>query len=74
MDDWNDPNKPGDPTPDDPGEPRPIDGDPETQRAPGAGEDDPDTTDGDPPMQAASEIVVDRPGIASEPVGNDNIR
>jgi hypothetical protein len=47
---------------------------PDAQRAPGAGQDDP-TTPGQPPMHAgAAEHVLDGPGIAREPVGNDNIR
>jgi len=66
-------------TPEDPGAPRmpgerpPFERDPETQRAPGAEDEDPG---GGPPMQARDEDVIylDAPGAATEPVGNDNIR
>ena len=52
----------------------PAEPDPDAQRAPGAGQDDP-TTPGQPPMHAgATEHVLDGPGIARQPVGNDNIR
>lgn len=62
---------------DNPFERPPFDRDPEAQRAPGAGHEDPDSQQ--PPMQATSAdgesvIYVDGAGIASEPVGNDNIR
>ena len=52
----------------------PFDRDPEAQHAPGAGQDD--AGDPQPPMQAhgADENVLDAPGAAREPVGNDNIR
>lgn len=66
--------------PDDPGQPRqpgerpPFENDPEAQRAPGAGDEDPGSG---PPMQAGADddvIYLDAPGAAREPVGNDNIR
>jgi hypothetical protein len=54
--------------------PRRPDPDPEAQKAPGAGQEDGDVPES-PPMQAdAPENVLDGPGIAREPVGNDNIR
>jgi hypothetical protein len=72
---------PDDPeTPDDPGQPRqpderpPFHEDPEAQRAPGSEDDSPG---GGPPMQAVNGedvIALDAPGVATEPVGNDNIR
>jgi hypothetical protein len=61
-------------TPDERDLPRRPDPDPEAQKAPGAGQEDGDVP-GTPPMQAGGEeIALDAPGIASEPVGNDNIR
>ena len=54
----------------------PFDQDPDAQRAPGA-EEDPSGAP-PPPMQArgsgGDDIVLDGPGVAREPVGNDNIR
>jgi hypothetical protein len=83
MTGWQDP---GDPYPDTPPSDRegdepsplerpPFDEDPEAQRAPGGGQEDPDTQQ-PPPMQAraATDNVFDAPGIAHEAVGNDNIR
>jgi hypothetical protein len=55
----------------------PFERDPEAQHAPGAGQDDAESP---PPMQAQGagdnhdENVLDAPGAAREPVGNDNIR
>jgi hypothetical protein len=61
-------------TPDERDLPRRPEPDPEAQKAPGAGQEDADVP-GTPPMQAASgDNVLDAPGIAREPVGNDNIR
>lgn len=61
-------------TPDQPDWPRRPEPDPEAQQAPGAGQEDSDIP-ASPPMQAgAVENVLDAPGIAREPVGNDNIR
>jgi hypothetical protein len=61
----------------------PFDQDPEAQRAPGAGHEDPDAQQ-PPPMQASAAngpastgdnvILLDGPGVAQAPVGNDNIR
>ena len=75
-----DPSDPGPEPPDGPMTPEePADGPPaepgeEPMRAPGAGQEDPDST-GQPPMRAsAGENLLDGPGIAREPVGNDNIR
>jgi hypothetical protein len=76
-----DPWEPDPEPPDEPGQPteQPGDGPPaqpgeEPMRAPGAGQEDPDAG-GQPPMRAsASENLLDGPGIAREPVGNDNIR
>ena len=74
------PDGPG--APDDPGDgPPPEPGDPgeEPMLAPGAGQEDPDSS-GQPPMRAGAgetllgEHLLDGPGIAREPVGNDNIR
>lgn len=66
-------------TPDDPGAPRipgerpPFERDPGAHHAPGAEDENPG---GGPPMQADTDDVIylDGPGVASEPVGNDNIR
>src|SRR5215213_6803339 len=86
MDIWRDPGDPDpQPPPADPDDEEkspferpPFDRDPEAQRAPGGGQEDPH---GDPgPMQASVDrgssdaIALDAPGIAEEPVGNDNIR
>ena len=66
------PDEPGDgppPEPPEPGEPGE-----EPMLAPGAGQEDPDSSR-QPPMRAnAGENLFDAPGIAHEPVGNDNIR
>lgn len=59
---------------DDQGDPgRRPDPDPEAQRAPGAGQEDSDVP-ATPPMELSGELVLDGPGIARQPVGNDNIR
>jgi hypothetical protein len=54
----------------------PFDEDPDAQRAPGAGHEEPGSAPS--PMQArrqgGAEIVMDAPGFAREAVGNDNIR
>lgn len=60
-----------------PAERPPFDSDPEAQRAPGSGESD--TGVHNPPMQANGAAghdrnVFDAAGIATEAVGNDNIR
>jgi hypothetical protein len=77
------PETPDSETPNDPAQRPPFDRDPEAQRAPGGGQEDPDTggPGGQPPMQAAAddppgddELTLDAPGAAREPVGNDNIR
>lgn len=80
MTTWRDP---GDPDPqmpppdtdDDrsPFERPPFEQDPEAQHAPGAEDDDAGSP---PPMQAGGgdEHLLDAPGVAREPVGNDNIR
>jgi hypothetical protein len=59
----------------------PFGQDPEAQHAPGAGQEDRDSQQ--PPMQATAGgstadpddvILLDAPGVARDPVGNDNIR
>jgi hypothetical protein len=73
---WQDPGDPDrEPEPQQP--PRdedrvPVDESAIEQRAPGAGEEDP-TGRSDAPMRADAN-VLDAPGIAAEPVGDDNIR
>jgi hypothetical protein len=93
---WRNPSDPDPQMPppdsDEPEDRLPVEDDQEVQRAPGAGQEDPDSQQ--PPMQAsareseqqrrppqsdepsnpATENVLDAPGIAREPVGNDNIR
>jgi hypothetical protein len=69
---------PGGPgAPDEPGDgppPEPAAPGEEPMLAPGAGQEDPDSS-GRPPMRAsAGENLLDGPGIARVPVGNDNIR
>jgi hypothetical protein len=81
MTTWRDPGDPDpQPPPADDDEERspferpPFDQDPEAQRAPGAGQEDPDSQQ--PPMQAGAsdELSHDAMGADREPVGNDNIR
>jgi len=74
---WPDPAdpEPNETPPSDSPDERPTEPDPEAQQAPGAGQEDPDSRPA--PMEARAgtdEIVMDGPGYAREPVGNDNIR
>jgi hypothetical protein len=73
MQAWDKPTDPdGRPeTPEEPDRQPPAEPDPETQRAPGAEDSD---SGEPPPMRAGDEHLLDGPGIAREPVGNDNIR
>lgn len=74
---WPDPGEPEpQETPPPPPDERVPEPDPEAQQAPGAGQEDPDFRQ--PPMEASANgadvILMDAPGLAGEPVGNDNIR
>lgn len=82
MDAWQNPNDPEQQPPpfdqDEPADAPPDEPDPEAMKAPGAGQEDPDSQA--PPMQASAAagagdaILGDAAGIEREPVGNDNIR